>query len=162
MRGVAAVSPAGEFTLRLTTVDGRTVEHPLETPLVDHAEPPQRQFSTAVPNPGVALARIEVLQSGQPVPQRLTAQAAAGARASIARLRAVDWNETGGVLTIAWDTSAASHVGVTFVDRGTRTVLGIGRSGGRAQFDASALPTGGRFELTLSDGLNARTLQLAR
>jgi hypothetical protein len=162
MRGVSMPMAAGEFALRLTTVDGQIIDHAIDAPLVDHAEPPERQFSVAVPNPGVALTRIDLLQGGRAVPQRLTAQAAAATRASLARLRGVDWSETGGVLTIGWDTTAASHVGVSFVDRGIRTVLGVGASGGRARFDVSQLPAGGRFEVTLSDGLNARMLQLLR
>jgi hypothetical protein len=158
----AVPSPAsGEYTLRLTTVDGRRFDTPVDAPLVDHALPPERQFAALVPNPGVALARLDLLRNGQALSQRLVAQAA-GERASVARLRGIDWTEAGGVLTLRWDTAAATHVGVAWVDRGTRIVLGINASGGSARFDVSALPAGGRYEVTLSDGLNARTLQLAR
>jgi hypothetical protein len=160
LRGIA-LPAGGDYTLRLVTQDGRIYDHPLEAPLVDHALPPERQFAATVPDPGVPLARIEVLQGGQPLSRRLTAQAA-GERASLVRLRGVDWSESGGVLTVTWDTAAATHIGVTWVERGQRIVLGVNVTGGRATYDVSALPAGGRYEVTASDGLNARTLQLMR
>jgi hypothetical protein len=58
--------------------------------------------------------------------------------------------------------TAASHVAVTYVVKGERTVLGVNRAGGMADFDVSQLPPGGRFEIALSDGLNARTLHFRR
>jgi hypothetical protein len=45
---------------------------------------------------------------------------------------------------------------------GARTVLGVSRTGGVAEFDTAALPPGGRFDIALTDGLNARSLQVLR
>ncbi len=162
MRGVASIG-TGEYTLRLVTRDGSAIEHAFEADLVDHADPPERQFAVLVPNPGVTLARVEVLRGSIPVPPRasaLAAQRAAGS--SIARLRGVDWAESSGTLRVQWDTAAASSVAVTYIADGKRTVLGVNRAGGTAEFDVSQLPAGGRFEIALSDGLNARTVQVRR
>jgi hypothetical protein len=161
----ATASPnSGNYTLRLTTRDGRTIEQAFDAELVDHAEPPERQFAVAVPDPGVALARIDVLHTGSALPSRgaglARAQAASGA--SIDRLREVGWSESNGVLRVSWDVGAASHLAVTYVAGGIRTVLGANRVGGVAEFGTSELPAGGRFEIALSDGLNARTLQIRR
>jgi hypothetical protein len=161
----ASVPTSGEYTLRLMTRDGRTIEHTFDAELIDHATPPERQFAVAVPDPGVALTRIEVLQAGIPVPVRSIGRASAqavGGGPNIARLQHVDWSEANGTLGVRWDTTAASQIAVTYLGNGERTVLGVNRSGGSAEFDVSQLPTGGRFEITLTDGLNARALQVRR
>jgi hypothetical protein len=146
------------------TRDGRTFEHAFDADVVDHAEPPERQFAVTVPDPGAPLARIEVLHGSTAVPARSSGRASiqrAGG-AQIERLSGVDWSEAGGVLRVQWDVTAASHVAVTYVVKGERTVLGVNRAGGMADFDVSQLPPGGRFEIALSDGLNARTLHFRR
>jgi len=163
MRAVATTG-GGEYTLRLVTRDGRMFEHAFDAELVDHAVPPERQFAVAVPDPGTALARIEVLRGSTLVPVRSTGRASAqrAVGPSIERLRSVDWSESNGRLRVQWDTAAASHIAVTYVANGERTVLGINRAGGVAEFDVSALPSGGRFEIALTDGMNARTVQARR
>ncbi len=144
MRAVATTG-GGEYTLRLVTRDGRMFEHAFDAELVDHAVPPERQFAVAVPDPGTAIARIEVLRGSTPVPARssglATAQRAVGP--SIERLRGVDWSESNGRLRVQWDTAAASHVAVTYVAYGVRTVLGVNRIGGNGRDSTSAsLPRG--------------------
>jgi hypothetical protein len=163
MRAVA-MPASGEYTLRLVARDGRTIEHAFDADLVDHAVPPERQFAVTIPDPGFAVARIEVLRASTPVPARLTGRASAqsGGGPLIERLRGVDWTETSGTLRVQWDTAAASHIAVTHVANGVRTVLGVRRAGGAAEFDVSQLPAGGRFEIALTDGLNARTVQARR
>ena len=160
----APATGTGEYTLRLQLRDGRTFEHAFDADVVDHAELPERHFAIAIPDPGAALARIDILRGSTPVPVRTSGLATAqrASRASIERLRGVDWNESNGKLRVEWDTTAASHVAVTYVLGSTRTVLGVSRTGGVAEFDTGALPAGGRFEIALTDGLNARSLQVRR
>ena len=163
MRGTAP-SNRGAYTLRLHTRDGRTIEHGFDAEQVDHAMPPELHFSVAVPDPGVALARVEVLRGQGVVPFRFAGQATVQrtAGADIERLRGVDWSETGGALHVGWDSAGAASIAVTHVAGNVRTVLGIGRRGGSATFDTRLLPPGGHFEVALSDGLNARVLRLPR
>jgi len=163
MRAVA-MTGGGEYTLRLVTRDGRMFEHAFDAELVDHAVPPERQFAVAVPDPGTAVARIEVLRGSTPVHARSSGMASAqrAVGPSIERLRGVDWSESNGRLRVQWDTAAASHIAVTHVANGERTVLGVNRTGGNAEFDVSELPAGGRFEIALTDGMNARTVQARR
>jgi hypothetical protein len=153
----------GEYTLRLIRRDGQVVLHAFQAALVDHAEPPERQFAVTVPNPG-ALARVEVLHASVRIAPRTSGLASAqrATGADIDRLRSVDWQESGGVLRVQWDAAAASHLAVTHVIGGARSVLGMHRSGGSAEFDVSHLPSGGRFEFAFSDGLNARVLSAVR
>ena len=89
---------------------------------------------------------------------RLSVQAR---RASI-DCAAVEWREDNAVLRLQWDTSAASHIAVTYVSRGQRIVLGVNRTGGSAEFGIGDLPASRYYEVALSDGLNARTLRLQR
>ena len=162
LRGVAK-SESGAYTLRLTTRDGRSFTHAFTADLVDHAEPPERQFAVAVPDPGVPIASVEILHGTTPIATNAARAAAQRAGApSIDRLRAVDWHEDNAVLSVKWDTNAASHIAVTYVSKGQRIVLGVNRTGGSAEFGIGDLPAGGHYEVALSDGLNARTLRLQR
>ena len=162
LRGVAE-SESGAYTLRLTTRDGRSFTHAFTADLVDHAEPPERQFAVAVADPGVPIANVEVLHGTTPITTNAARAAAQRAGApSIDRLRAVDWREDNAVLSVKWDTNAASHIAVTYVSKGQRIVLGVNRTGGSAEFGIGDLPAGGHYEVALSDGLNARTLRLQR
>ncbi|HTN48269.1 MAG TPA: IPT/TIG domain-containing protein [Burkholderiaceae bacterium] len=163
LRGVPTAG-TGNYTLRVSMRDGRTFAYPFDADLVDHAEPAERHFAVLVPDPGGAVASLDVLHGIELIAQRpggrLRSQSASAP--DLGRLRAVDWSESNGVLHVQWDTAAASHLAVTYVDKGQRTVLGVSRGGGSAEFDTAGLPAGGHFELALSDGLNARTLLLQR
>jgi hypothetical protein len=160
LRGVPAYG-TGDYILRLVTRDGRTIDHPFDADLVDHAMPPERHFAVAVLNPG-PLERIEVWRGGARV-------APTGALATVQRVRpglgepiTVDWSESGGRVTMRWNTAAASHVSVTHVLNGERTVLALQRHGGSIEVETAALPPGGTFEFSLSDGLNARLVTVQR
>ena len=162
LRGVPSAG-AGEYTLRLVTRDGQVIEHAFQAQLVDHADPPERQFAVTVPSPG-ALSRVEVLRSGSRIGPSASGLASAqrATGANVDRLRSIDWREESGILRVQWDASAAPHLSATYVVDGTRTVLGMHRAGGAAEFDVSGLPADGRFEFALSDGLNVRILTAVR
>ena len=124
---------------------------------------PSDSLRWPLPDPGVPIASVEVLHGTTPIATNVARAAAQRASApSIDRLRAVDWREDNAVLSVKWDTSAASHIAVTYVAKGQRIVLGVNRTGGSAEFGIGDLPAGGHYEVALSDGLNARTLRLQR
>ena len=147
MRAVPASRARGEYTLRLPLRDGRTFEHAFDAELVDHAELPERHFAIAIPDPGAALARIEVLRGATPVPVRSLGRGHGAARRpgqhrAVARRRLEREQRQA---AREWDTAAASHVAVTYVLDGTRTVLGVSRTGGVAEFDIGA--SAGRWSI---------------
>lgn len=150
----------GKYTLRLVTRDGRTIDSPFNADAVDHADSPERHFSLAVLNPG-PVDRIEVWDGLSRLP---AGGVAAKAQSNVhgAEPLAIDWSETGGELVVRWNTAAASHVSVTHVKDGKRTVLAMQGQGGLLRLDTGGLPAGGVFELSLSDGLNAELVTLAR
>ena len=162
LRGIPSEG-GGDYTLRLVMRDGRVIEHAIRADQVDHAEPPERQFAVTVRDPG-PLSRVEVLQAGVRIAPRVSGLASAqrATAADIDRLRSVDWSEAGGLLRVQWDVAAASQLAATHVIGGVRTVLGMHRAGGAAEFDTGGLAAGGRFEFALSDGLNARVLSVTR
>jgi hypothetical protein len=155
------VSTAGEYTLRLVTQDGRTIDYGFDPQLVDHAEPPERHFTLLVLNPG-PLDRLEVRHGAAAVPLAAPLATAQRARSAAAEPMTVDWREGGGRLRVRWNSAAASHVSVTHVLDGKRTVLTLNRRGGDLTLDTAELPAGGSFEFGLSDGLNARVVSVAR
>lgn len=160
LRGAPAYA-TGEYTLRLVTRDGRTIDQPFDADLVDHAMPPERHFAVTLLNPG-PLERIEVRRGGTLVPT-------AGAMASAQRTRApraepvtVDWEETAGRVSVRWNAAAAGYASVTHVVNEERTVLALHREGGALVVDTASLPAGGVFEFSFSDGLNARLVTVQR
>jgi hypothetical protein len=155
------VPTAGEYTLRLVTQDGRTIDYGFDAQLVDHAEPPESHFTLQVLNPG-PLDRLEVRHGATVVPLAAPLATAQRAGPVIAGPMALDWSESGGRLSLHWNSAAASYVSVTHVLDGQRTVLTLNRRGGDLTVDTAGLPAGGIFEFGLSDGLNARVVSVAR
>jgi hypothetical protein len=151
---------AGDYTLRLLTRDGRTIEHAFDAELVDHAMPPERHFAVTVLNPG-ALERIEVRRGDAIVPPAAALATAQRARSAGGGPMSVDWSENAGRLSMRWS-AAASFASVTHVFKGQRTVLALHRRGGELVADTASLPAGGVFEVSLSDGLNAQLVTLPR
>lgn len=160
LRGTPAAS-SGDYTLRLLTRDGRTIEHAFEAELVDHAMPPERHFAVTVLNPG-PLERIEVRRGGSVVPPAAAQATAQRARSAGGEPMSVDWGESGGQLSVRWNAAAASFASVTHVFEGQRTVLAMHRRGGELVADTSGLPAGGTFEFSLSDGLNPQLVTVPR
>lgn len=152
---------AGAYTLRLVTQDGRTLDHPFDADLVDHAVPPERHFTLAVLDPG-PLERIEVWRGEERL--RLSG-AVARAQATPAAGREaprIDWTERGGRVSVRWNAASAAYASVIYVLDGERTVLALHRQGGMLEVDTTGLPAGGSFEFSLSDGLNAQRLTAPR
>ncbi|MGE5160854.1 MAG: IPT/TIG domain-containing protein, partial [Betaproteobacteria bacterium] len=157
-RGVPEFA-AGEYTLRLVTQDGRTLDHPFDADLVDHAVPPERHFTLAVLDPG-PLERIEVWRAGELLPlQGARAQRTPAAGREAPR---IDWSEDGGRLSMRWNAASAAYASVTHVLDGERRVLALHRQGGTLEVETDGLPAGGSFEISVSDGLNAQRLTVPR
>jgi len=162
LRGDSAPALAGgEYTVRLVTRDGRTIEQGFDAPLLDHAMPPERHFAIAVLNPG-PLERIEVRRGGAVVPLAATTARAQRAQIPSREPMSVDWSESAGQLNLRWNAGSAPFASVTYILNGERTVLALHRQGGTLVADTAALPAGGEFEFSLSDGLNPQLIRVPR
>jgi hypothetical protein len=162
LRGSARIG-SGAYTLRMLTSAGQTIDHTFDADLVDHAEPPESHFSVVVINPG-PLARLEVLRSGKLIPARSTGLARAQSVQPAVPNEAINaqWSERGGVLELNWNTAAAAFATITLVNKGERTLLVLNRSGGQVMVPIAGLPSGGEFEFSFSDGLNAQLVRVVR
>ena len=121
----------------------------------------------------LGLAAAAPVAAAQPAytiqPQPTLAQAQA--RVSNARQRAlatgssraqVQVKEAGGKATLRWDAEATPFLSVTWTDGTRRLNLAQDLQGGEVTLDTQELPTGGRFEFIVSDGLNAQRVELSR
>ena len=163
VRGEAPLPEAGDHMLRLATQAGPVVQVPFAPVEVDHA-PGELHFFVSVPDPG-PLAGIEVMRGAQRLPMAAAGVVAASRAASTAVAPAdagVAAAVRGNDLEVTWNPAAARFVTVTAVSGATRHVLAIDARGGRVAVPQVSLPPGGSIEVSLSDGLNARTLVLAR
>ncbi|MCS7101509.1 MAG: IPT/TIG domain-containing protein [Burkholderiaceae bacterium] len=161
-RGAATAVSGGAYRVRLQMADGGVVELPVQTVAVDHVDPPEEHFFATLPAPG-PLARVDLLRQGAVLPHAADSRAIARIqRAQATPSVPLQWQERGNALEISWDAAATPYLSVAHRVNGMRTVLALDRRGGRATVDIGALPPGGEYEFSLSDGLNAQLTVVAR
>lgn len=154
--GEAQLPSPGAYVLRITTGSG-VVDYPFEPQQLDHGQG-ALHFAFTVPHPGTIYS-VTVMRAGQALMQ---AQSRAATAASAGRQQpsaasvgpAVQVTEQGGVLQLAWDHTRHPYLTVTHVAGTRRATLAQDLQGGRASLPLGALPAGGSFEFSLSDGLN--------
>jgi hypothetical protein len=113
-----------------------------------------QHFSVAYPDVGT-LASVELWYGGRLLAQR--AQPAVGAPSE------VGMKEEAGVLQLRWDAKRHPWVAVVHVDpEAGNTTLAVWLEGGVAAVPLTGLPSGGRFDVSFSDGLNATLVSLQR
>ncbi len=165
-RGAAEISGPGDHSLRLRTTAGAVLEASFEAVDVDHAEPPEQHFFVRVPAPAGTMTAVEVRRRGVAIPLRMTSQLPSQGgviAAAVKGASAVDWREVGGgALELSWNTAVSRYLSITHVLGATRTVLALDLSDGTARLDVSALPQGGEFEFSLSDGLDTQLIIVRR
>ncbi len=159
--GTAELAEQGEYAVRLRTVDGGVFELPFDAVTVDHAMPPERHFRVRIPNPG-PLQSLEVLRGGSVIARRAADQPTAEIARAMAAAAPAQVVSVGDALQVRWDASRFGWASVTHVGVDGRTVLMLDARGGELTLPAAAVPAGGRLEVTLSDGLNARLVSLPR
>ncbi|WP_211452189.1 IPT/TIG domain-containing protein [Collimonas antrihumi] len=150
--------------LRLHTVSGQTYKLPFEPVSVADATDETSHFWVSLPNPG-EIASIEVLRNGQLQVMRqpkqaqslkITNQATTAGNAQ-AMASSVSWATRNGRLAITWNAVLEPFLSVIYVSpAGVKTVLGSGLQNGNASIDIKDLPSGGRFDLSLSSSIQAR------
>lgn len=151
----AASSGSGQaYILRLLTASGQTIDLPFDAAtLADHGGSAMSHFRVSFANPG-AISEVEVLSNGKPL-AKLDRSARRGATA--ANDASFNLAQNGGKLALVWDAQAEPFAAVLHVAAdGRRTLLASGLTGGSASIDVSALPAGGRFEVSLSSSLGGR------
>ncbi|MEO6919496.1 MAG: IPT/TIG domain-containing protein [Collimonas sp.] len=150
------------YALRLRTVSGQTYTLPFEPVSVADTTDKTSHFWVSLPNPG-EIATIDVLNNGQVQTMRQPSQVqrvkAANAAAGNAQAMAssVGWSVQNGQLNVTWNAALEPYLSLMYVSpSGAKTVLGNGLQNGSATFDIKSLPSGGRFDLSLSSAMQAR------
>lgn len=161
VQAVPSLPQPGVYTLRLETALGLQ-EIPFSTVKVEAPHGPgtdpsaawsEEHFSFSLPSPG-NIVGLEVRSAGRSLFQRsagITSQ-------SVPR---VSLSEANGLLNLKWDSSAYAFASVAHLGS-ERTTLGLWLGGGQAALSVQGLPMGGKFEVSLSDGVNSQRLEFAR
>lgn len=155
-----AASAGATYSLRIVTASGQTINVPFDTMQLADARSDLSHFRVSFANPG-DVSDVDVLSNGRVVAKL---QQPATRRAPVASTTAAfDATQTGGKLAVTWDAQAEPFVSVLHVAAdGRKTVVASGLTGGTASVDVSALPAGGRFEVSLSSSVRGRMVKVAR
>ena len=158
--GAAASGSGHAYTLRVLTSSGQTMDLPFDAAaLADHGGSAISHFRVSFANPG-DISDVQVLSKGKALAQ-LERPARRGR--SAANDASFDVTQSGGKLALVWNAEAEPYAAVLHVAAdGRKTVVASGLTGGNASVDVSALPAGGRFEVSLSSTLGARLMKVSR
>ncbi len=155
-------SGTGPYVLRMQSRAGEIRDQAFTPRSLSHGGT-RLLFSMQVPKLN-DIARIEVLRDGTVLSQ-VPVQAGGGHRKRSVPPAApgeVHLTEAAGQAKFRWDAVDTLFLSVTWTDGARRVNLARDLTGGEASLATHELPAAGRFELSLSDGLNARRIELSR
>ncbi|WP_164840414.1 IPT/TIG domain-containing protein [Collimonas arenae] len=150
------------YELRVHSVAGQTYKLPFDPVSVADAKDETSHFWVSMPNPG-DIATVEVLHNGQVLAMRQPSQVQrfkavsqpSGAAQGMAS--SVGWTVQNGRLNLTWNAVQEPFLSLMYVaPNGDKTVLGNRLQNGSATLDIGGLPSGGRFDLSLSSAMQAR------
>jgi Peptidase M66 len=163
--GEPKLLPDGPYTLRIVTATQGTLEYRFASKVLDH-DSTQQHFGFSIPYPGEILS-MSIVKDGavmmQTAAKAHTAATAADKTASsgVAKTQTaanakpqVQITEQGGMLRLVWDHVTYPYLTVTHVGA-QRSNLAQDLESGSATLPISQLPSGGSYEFSLSDGINA-------
>ena len=158
--GAAASGSGHAYTLRVLTASGQTIDLPFDAVSVaDHGGNAMSHFRVSFANPG-DISDVQVLQNGKALAKLERPARRSKAAANDATF---DATQSGGKLALVWNAEAEPYAAVLHVAAdGRKTVVASDLTGGKASVDVSALPAGGRFEVSLSSSVGARLLKVQR
>ena len=158
--GVAAGGSGQAYMLRILTASGQTIDLPFDAvSLADHGGSALSHFRVSFANPG-EISTVEVLSKGKAL---ATLERPARRSRAAANDASFDATQSGGKLALAWNAQAEPYAAVLHVAAdGRKTVVASGLTGGNASVDVSALPAGGRFEVSLSSSIGGRLMKVMR
>ncbi|MGK5037359.1 hypothetical protein [Janthinobacterium sp. LB3P118] len=157
--GAAASGSGQAYTLRVLTASGATIDLPFDAVTVaDHGGSAMSHFRVSFANPG-EISDVQVLANGK----ALAKLERPVRRSKAANDGSFEVKQSGGKLVLTWNAQAEPYAAVLHVAAdGRKTVVASDLTGGNASVDVSALPAGGRFEVSLSSSLGARLMKVAR
>ena len=155
---IATADSSAKYSLRILTASGQTINVPFDTQQLADSRVDVSHFRVSFANPG-DISDIDVLANGKVV-SKLDRSARRAAAATAASL---DTTQSAGKLALSWNAEAEPYAAVLYVAAdGRKTVVASALTGGSASVDVSALPAGGRFEVSLSSSVRGRMVKVAR
>ncbi|MGK5026591.1 IPT/TIG domain-containing protein [Janthinobacterium sp. RB2R34] len=153
---VYATDSSATYSLRILTASGQTINVPFDAQMLADSRTDVSHFRVSFANPG-DISDIDVLANGKVV-SKLERQVRRAATAA-----SLDATQSAGKLVLSWNAEAEPYAAVLHVAAdGRKTVVASALTGGSASVDVSALPAGGRFEVSLSSSVRGRMVAVAR
>lgn len=140
----AVAGAEGSLRLKATFKSGAVRDIPFDAYRLADAIEEVSNFAVLVPREG-ELAALDIVRDGHSVWARRVA-GTQGADPDV-RLR-----EVGGALEVRWNAQAFPYLALAHLGEG-RTTLALGLEGGRAVLPVGALPAGGQWNVSVSNGL---------
>ncbi|MDO8042823.1 IPT/TIG domain-containing protein [Janthinobacterium sp. SUN137] len=158
--GAAASGSGHAYTLRVLTASGQTIDLPFDgVSVADHGGNAMSHFRVSFANPG-EISDVQVLANGKALAKLERPARRSKAAANDATFDAA---QSGGQLALVWNAEAEPYAAVMHVAAdGRKTVVASDLTGGKANVDVSAVPAGGRFEVSLSSSVGARLMMVQR
>ncbi|MDN2674394.1 IPT/TIG domain-containing protein [Janthinobacterium sp. SUN026] len=158
--GAAASGSGHAYTLRVLTASGQTIDLPFDgVSVADHGGNAMSHFRVSFANPG-EISDVQVLANGKALAKLERPARRSKAAANDATFDAA---QSGGQLALVWNAEAEPYAAVMHVAAdGRKTVVASDLTGGKANVDVSAVPAGGRFEVSLSSSVGARLMKVQR
>ncbi len=162
--GRVATAGSGTYVLRVVTAVG-TTDYSFTPLQLDHDAKTQH-FGLVIPNTGPVVS-VTVLLQGKTLTQARAASAGSGDKATVQSTAResvpLQLKEAAGQLSLTWDVRSSAFATLTWVSAaGQRMTLAQDLRGGSAHISTAELPSGGTFEVILSDGLNSTRQSVRR
>ncbi|OBV38994.1 IPT/TIG domain-containing protein [Janthinobacterium psychrotolerans] len=146
------------YSLRILTASGQTMNVPFDTQQLADSRVDVSHFRVSFANPG-DISDIDVLANGKVV-SKIDRSVRRAVAATAANLQTT---QNAGKLALRWNADAEPYAAVLYVAAdGRKTVIASALTGGSTAVDVSALPAGGRFEVSLSSSVRGRMVKVAR
>ncbi len=155
-----AVLTQGEYQLRLRLSDGSQIVSPFTAVKVADASGALLHFKLKVLKPTLEIIGMEVLKAGQALPLNQTKAVAAAQKIGDSG-SSLHWQEQDQQLQLSWNDSRYRYLSVSHIGS-TSTLMARQLQGAQAQLSTATLPTGGEWQLVLSDGLNTQLIRVKR
>lgn len=150
----------GDYQLRLRLSDGSQIVEPFGAVKVADASASLLHFKLKLLKPALDITVMEILKAGQVLPM-IQAKPVVAAQKIADPGPSLVWQEVGDQLQLSWNDSRYRYLAVSH-HGAAPTLLARQLQGGQAQLSIAALPSGGEWQLVLSDGLNTRLLRVKR
>ena len=145
------------YSLRILTASGQTMNVPFDTQQLADSRVDVSHFRVSFANPG-DISDIDVLANG-----KVVSKIDRSVRRAAATAANLQTTQNAGKLALRWNADAEPYAAVLYVAAdGRKTVIASALTGGSTAVDVSALPAGGRFEVSLSSSVRGRMVKVAR